>query len=207
MINKRYFVKTPNLLKPLMGDMVWNIETDQNEIYLTFDDGPTPGVTDWVLDLLKQYNAQATFFCVGKNVVAHPELYWRILEEGHAVGNHSFDHPNGWDTKDEDYFKNVAQCAELVDSNLFRPPYGKISRSQSKKLREQYKLIMWDVLAGDFDLSITAEECYRNVVDNTSKGSIVVLHDSIKAEKNLKYVLPRVFERFQQYRFLAITIN
>lgn len=175
-----------------MGDLVWSIETDQDEIYLTFDDGPTPGVTNWVLDILKIHNAKATFFCIGKNVAAHPELYQRILDEGHAVGNHSYDHLNGWETKDEEYLGNIEQCAKLVNSELFRPPYGKISRSQSKKLRDRYKLIMWDVLAGDFDLSISPEQCFKNVINNISKGSIIVLHDSVKAEKNLRYVLPNL---------------
>lgn len=179
-----------------MGDMLWNIDSEKKELFLTFDDGPTPRLTEWVLDILSSFDAKATFFCLGKNVEQFSEIYQRIIKEGHGVGNHTYDHPNGWKTKDSSYCNNVKQCSELVDSKLFRPPYGKISRSQRKVLKEDYKIVMWDVLSGDFDLSITPEKCLSNVIYNSSKGSIIVMHDSLKAEKNLRYALPKMLDHF-----------
>jgi peptidoglycan-N-acetylglucosamine deacetylase len=206
MINKQYFAKTPSIIKPIMGDMLWSIETKEKQLFLTFDDGPTPRITEWVLKILKDYEAKATFFCLGKNVEANIGLYKQIIEEGHSVGNHTYDHPNGWQTEDGLYLKSVKQCAELVDSKLFRPPYGKVSLSQNKKLKESYTVVMWDVLAGDFDLSITPEKCLDNVITNSTKGSIIVMHDSIKAEKNLRYALPKLLEYFagKGYKFIKL---
>ncbi len=202
MINKKYFVKTPSILKPIMGDMLWNIDSKKKELFLTFDDGPTPRVTEWALDILSSFDAKATFFCLGKNVEQFPEIYQRIINEGHVVGNHTYDHPNGWKTKDSGYFNNVKHCSELVDSKLFRPPYGKISRSQHKVLKDDYTIVMWDVLSGDFDLSITPEKCLDNVINNSSKGSIIVMHDSLKAEKNLRYALPKMLDHFTSDGFI-----
>jgi peptidoglycan-N-acetylglucosamine deacetylase len=202
MINKQYFVKTPSILKPIMGDMLWNIDSETKELFLTFDDGPTPRLTEWVLDILSSFEAKATFFCLGKNVEQFPEIYQRIIDEGHVVGNHTYDHPNGWKTKDSSYCNNVKQCSELVDSKLFRPPYGKISRSQHTVLKDDYTIVMWDVLSGDFDLSITPEKCLGNVISNSSKGSIIVMHDSLKAEKNLRYALPKMLDHFTSDGFM-----
>jgi len=186
-----------------MGDMLWSINTKEKQLFLTFDDGPTPRITQWVLKVLADYDAKSTFFCLGKNVKQFPEIYQQVIRAGHAVGNHTYNHPNGWKTKDEVYLDNVVKCSELVDSKLFRPPYGKISLSQNKVLKEEFTVVMWDVLAGDFDLSITPEKCCDNVISNASEGSIIVMHDSIKAEKNLKYALPKVLEYFTEegYRF------
>jgi len=185
-----------------MGDMLWNIDSKKKELFLTFDDGPTPRVTEWALDILSSFDAKATFFCLGKNVEQFPEIYQRIINEGHVVGNHTYDHPNGWKTKDSGYFNNVKHCSELVDSKLFRPPYGKISRSQHKVLKDDYTIVMWDVLSGDFDLSITPEKCLDNVINNSSKGSIIVMHDSLKAEKNLRYALPKMLDHFTSDGFI-----
>lgn len=185
-----------------MGDMLWNIDSEKKELFLTFDDGPTPRVTEWVLDILSSFDAKATFFCLGKNVEQFPEIYQRIINEGHVVGNHTYDHPNGWKTKDSSYCNNVKQCSELVDSKLFRPPYGKISRSQHTVLKDDYTIVMWDVLSGDFDLSITPEKCLDNVINNSSKGSIIVMHDSLKAEKNLRYALPKMLDHFTSDGFI-----
>ena len=140
------------------------------------------------------HNIEATFFCLGKNVEEHPEIYQRILAEGHAVGNHSYSHPSGWKTKNEDYFKDVKKGNKTVQSKIFRPPYGRITRSQANKLKGEYNIIMWNVLSGDYDEKVSPERCLSNVVDNTESGSIIVFHDSEKAEQSLRYALPKAIE-------------
>jgi peptidoglycan/xylan/chitin deacetylase (PgdA/CDA1 family) len=206
-----YFVKTPRWLRKIYGSYVWRIPVNERIVYLTFDDGPHPQATPFILGLLKQYNASGTFFCIGKNVVAHPELYQQIIEAGHAVGNHTYNHLNGWKTKTNIYMKDIALAAQHIDSNLFRPPYGRITSFQAKNLKavlkgKQPKVIMWDVLSGDFDMDITNDRCLSNVVLSVVPGSIVVFHDSQKALHKLQYVLPRVLEYFSQkgYSFSAI---
>jgi peptidoglycan/xylan/chitin deacetylase (PgdA/CDA1 family) len=185
--------------------------SDEKIIYLTFDDGPHPQATPFVLELLKQYNASATFFCIGKNVVAEPGIYQQILNSGHKVGNHTYNHLNGWKTANEIYMKDIALAAQHIDSNLFRPPYGRITSFQAKNLKsvmpvKEPKVIMWDVLSGDFDLDITNERCLSNVVLSAMPGSIVIFHDSQKAFLKLQYVLPRVLEFFAEkgYAFRSI---
>ena len=206
-----YFVKTPRWLRKIYGSYVWRIPVNERIVYLTFDDGPHPQATPFILGLLKQYNASGTFFCIGKNVVAHPELYQQIIEAGHAVGNHTYNHLNGWKTKTDIYMKDIALAAQQINSNLFRPPYGRITSFQAKNLKavlkgQQPKVIMWDVLSGDFDMDITNDRCLSNVVLSVVPGSIVVFHDSQKALHKLQYVLPRVLEYFSQkgYSFSAI---
>ena len=206
-----YFVKTPGWIRRIYDSYVWSIPVHEKIIYLTFDDGPHPQATPLVLRLLKQYNASGTFFCIGKNVVAHPDLYSQIISEGHAVGNHTYNHLNGWKTKNEVYMKDIALAAGYINSDLFRPPYGRITSFQAKNLRtvmkgEQSRVIMWDVLSGDFDMDITNERCLSNVILNAGPGSIVVFHDSQKALQKLQYVLPRVLEFFAEkgYSFNAI---
>lgn len=176
----------------------------EKALYLTFDDGPIPEVTPWVLETLSQYAGKATFFCIGDNVRKHPAIYQRIREEGHAVGNHTFNHLNGWKTSRDAYLENVGKCAELVDSSLFRPPYGRIRRKQAQRLvaaDNRYRIIMWDVLSGDFDTGLSPEKCLRNVLKHTENGSIVVFHDSLKAERRLRYVLPRALQYWQEKEF------
>ena len=195
-----YLVKTPFFLRWIYPDLVWK-KPAKNTIYLTFDDGPIPEVTPFVLNLLAEYNARATFFCIGDNVRKHPEIYQQILKEGHSVGNHTFNHLRGWDTEDEVYLENVQECADLVDSKLFRPPYGRIKRSQVEKLQALYpdmQVIMWDVLSGDFDEKLKPEKCFRKVIDATCPGSIVVFHDSLKAFNTLKQVLPVVLKMWHK---------
>ncbi len=201
-----YLVRTPWWLKRLYPYRVWNMDTSSKTIYLSFDDGPHPLATPFVLDELKKYDAKATFFCIGKNVALYPAIYERIRAEGHAVGNHTRDHLNGWKTGDEEYLGNISAAAELIQSRLFRPPYGKIRSSQAKKL-SRYRIIMWDVLSGDFDNSVSPEGCYRNVIRHTNNGSIVVFHDSEKAWNKLSYTLPLVLEHFSGagFRFSAIS--
>jgi peptidoglycan/xylan/chitin deacetylase (PgdA/CDA1 family) len=192
----------------LYPTLVWNIPTKEKTIFLTFDDGPTPEITDKVLDLLKQYNAKATFFCLGKNVVAHPELFHSIINQGHAIGNHSFNHLHGWKTDDDVYFDDVQKCNEVVNSHLFRPPYGRIKFSQIRKLKQNYKIIMWDILSGDFDKKLSKEKSLSVLLNSIRKDSIVVYHDSIKGSEKMFHSLPIILEQFSAkgFRFDAIKL-
>lgn len=204
-----YLVKSPFFLKKYYSNFVWKIPTTEKIIYLTFDDGPTPEITEWTLATLKTFNVKATFFCVGSNVAKHPEIFQKIISEGHAVGNHTYHHVNGWNTNNEDYLRNIKKCEEVVKSNLFRPPYGRIKKSQYKLIKEDYKVIMWDVLSGDFDPKTSPEKCLNNVINNTTEGSVVVFHDSLKAADNLKFTLPKVLSHFveQGYRFGKLELH
>lgn len=201
-----FIASIPSLLTKAFPSLIWKIPTNEKVLYLTFDDGPVPEATPWVLETLKKYNAKATFFCVGDNVRKHPFLYEQILKEGHSVGNHTFNHLNGWTTKPEDYVKNIEKAAELIDSNLFRPPRGLLKNSHFQLLKNKYKVIMWNVLSVDYDKKLSQEQCLKNVTDNAKSGSIIVFHDSIKAWKNMNYAMPKVLEHFsnQGYQFKAI---
>ncbi len=204
----KYFVKTPWWLKMIYPSYTWDLKTHEKNVYLTFDDGPHPEATQFVLDELKKHAARATFFCVGSNVVARPEIYKKVLDGGHTTGNHTYNHLNGWKAKDEEYLKDVAEAAKYIDSSLFRPPYGRIRSFQAKNIPlvikdNSAKIIMWDILSGDFDRGITKEECLQNVILNVKSGSIIVFHDSDKAMPHLEFVLPRVLSYLsdQRYRF------
>lgn len=192
-----YFHKTPELLKPIYNDLVWDVPTTEREIFITFDDGPVPDATNIALDILRDYEVKATFFCIGDNVRKHPDVFQRVIAEGHGIGNHSLNHLNGWKYNDYSYVKNVLECARLVDSKLYRPPYGKIKRSQSAALRKRFTVVMWDVISGDFDHKVSMDRCVRNVTENGVPGSIVVFHDSRKAMEKMAYALPRVIEFFR----------
>lgn len=213
---KPYWIKTNRIIKMLFSNFIWDIPNKENKIYLTFDDGPTPEITNWVLNQLEQYNAKATFFCIGKNIAAHPEIFNRIIQKGHSTGNHTYNHLNGWKTTIDEYLENLKLCEVVISnqkseinseaselkSKIFRPPYGKIKSAQAKKLRQKgYKIIMWDVLSADFDPNISKEECLNNVLSNTVSGSIIVFHDSVKAFKNLEYVLPKVLRHLAENHF------
>ncbi len=189
-----YLVRPPYLLKKIYPIAIWRKDATQQKIYLTFDDGPVPIVTPWILDVLKNAAIKASFFCVGENVVKHPKIYQRILNEGHVVGNHTFNHLDGWKTHTTDYIQNVERCAEVVNSKLFRPPYGRLKKSQLKIINQQSTIVMWDVLSGDYDKNTSPEQCLKNVCDTVRNGSIIVFHDSIKAQKNVEYALPRFIE-------------
>jgi peptidoglycan/xylan/chitin deacetylase (PgdA/CDA1 family) len=202
-----YLVKTPKVLKRTYPKYLWDFTSIEKTIYLTFDDGPTPEVTSWVLDELKRYDAKATFFCIGKNVEQHPDLFNKILAQGHTIGNHTYSHLNGWETKSFPYLKDVVKCSKVFQSNLFRPPYGKLTRFQAKAILSDYTIVMWDVLSADFDKNCSPEKCLKNVIENAKKGSIVVFHDSLKAEQNLKYALPKVLEHFTKQGFQFKAIN
>ncbi|WP_439152243.1 polysaccharide deacetylase family protein [Winogradskyella sp.] len=204
--------KTPGFVKTLFPSFVWNINTAKKELYLTFDDGPTPEITNWVLQTLKDYNAKATFFCIGNNIEKYPEIFKNILSENHTVGNHTYNHLKGWNHKTKDYIDDIIQTQNLIDSklvnealgaeSLFRPPYGKFKVKQGKQIQDLgYKIVLWDVLSYDWDKTITEEACYNNVTSAAKEGSIIVFHDSIKASKNLMYVLPKVLKYYSEKGF------
>lgn len=197
-----FLAKSPSILKKYYSQLIWDVPNKENKIYLTFDDGPIPEVTEWVLDLLKAYKIKATFFCIGDNVQKNPIIFQRIITEGHAVGNHTQNHLNGWKTADYKYFDSVEKCSKLVNSRLFRPPYGRIRKSQYTVLKAKYSIVMWDVLSGDFDTKTSPIKCYNNVIKNTKPGSIIVFHDSLKAAVNLKYALPKAIEKLLEKGFV-----
>lgn len=192
-----YFTKNPILLKKMYPSLIWDIPSASKTIYLSFDDGPIPEVTPFVLETLERYDAKATFFCIGDNVRKHPEIYEQVKSAGHSIGNHTFNHLNGWKTDTNVYLENIALCNSFTKTKLFRPPYGRILPSQIKGIKKNYpdtKIIMWDILSGDFDLNIDAEKCYKNATQATESGSIIVFHDSIKAYPRLKTALPKSLE-------------
>lgn len=199
-------IQPRSFLKLIYPKAVWKINTSEKIIYLTFDDGPISGLTEWVLDELKKYDAKATFFCVGANILKNPTIFKRIILEGHRVANHTMFHPKGFKTKNLDYLKEVNQCKELVKNDLFRPPYGQLKRSQYKALLDKgFKIIFWDVISYDYE-KINEKACLNNVIRNTKPGSIVLFHDNYKAEKNLRYSLPLYLKHFAhlQYKFNVI---
>ncbi len=211
---KKYWIKTHSVIKKIFPKYIWDLPNNEKKVFLTFDDGPTPIITNWVLDELKKHNVKATFFCIGKNIEQNPEIYLNILSNGHLVGNHTYNHLNGWKTYTKDYLENVLLTNDLqssifnFQSKLFRPPYGKIKPSQSQKLRKLgYKIIMWDILSADFDYSISPEKCLDNVLKNIKSGSIIVFHDSQKAFKNLEYVLPKTLEFLKINKFVCDIIT
>lgn len=211
------WVKTNRLIKWIFPKYVWEIPNKENKIYLTFDDGPIPEITEWVLDLLKEEKIKATFFCIGDNIQKNPGVFKRIIAEGHTIGNHTFNHLKGWNFSTEEYLENTILCENAIASNteiknqkskIFRPPYGKIKFSQSRKLRKSgYKIIMWDVLSVDYDKEVTAEQCLENIIKNTISGSIIVCHDSIKAFKNLEYALPKAIKQLKSKGFVFERID
>ena len=205
-----YLVKTPRLLKKLYPQLIWSGKADGQCIYLTFDDGPIPIVTPFVLNILKQYNAKATFFCIGDNVNKHPGIFEQVKMGGHAIGNHTYNHLKGWKTEDGIYLDNFLKADELLHTGLFRPPYGRIKRSQIAQLKlakANLQIIMWDVLSGDFDINLSPQQCLQNVLKRTKPGSIVLFHDSLKAKERMEYALPRAMEVWSKkgYKFLALS--
>ena len=213
-----YWVKTNVLIKKLFPHYIWSIPNAENKIYLTFDDGPTPEITEWVLEELQKYNAKATFFCIGNNIEKHTDIFEKIATNGHSIGNHTFNHVNGWKTSTKEYLENVNLCESSIhnlkstilnlQSKLLRPPYGKIKMAQSKRLRQLgYKIIMWDVLSADFDTRISPEKCLENVLKNVKSGSIIVFHDSIKAFSNLEYTLPKALQYWAAKGFVFEKID
>lgn len=194
------------LLQQLFRSLLWRVETTEKVLYLTFDDGPIPEVTPWVLEELQRHQAKATFFVVGENVRKHPELLQRLQAGGHTVGNHTEHHVNGWNTPTRAYLREVQECDRRVGSRLFRPPYGRIRLTQIRALRNRFRIVMWDVLSKDYDRGIQPNECLQRVLRSARPGSIVVFHDSLKAEERLRHALPRVLGHFSElgYRFEAL---
>ncbi|MBL7113151.1 MAG: polysaccharide deacetylase family protein [Bacteroidales bacterium] len=204
-----FFVRTPVLLMKIFPELIWRLKGQQREdddcVYLTFDDGPTPGVTTWVLDQLRQYDAKGTFFCLGKNVEKHPGLYRQIIDEGHSVGNHTYSHLKGWQTDNTEYYNDIQLANNLMSSTLFRPPYGSLRTSQIKYISEEYNIVMWDVLSQDYSQTIAPQKVLSNVLSSVKGGSIVVFHDSLKAQPNLSYTLPRMLKELHgKYEFRKI---
>lgn len=195
----------------MFPNYVWDIATTDKIIYLTFDDGPTPDITDWTLNLLKQYHAKATFFCIGHNIDKYPDVYNTILADQHLIGNHTYNHLKGWKTSVNDYVENVLKTETLIapktELKLFRPPYGKLKAKQAQQLQQLgYRIIMWDILSFDWDCKVTPENCLKGVITNTKPGSIIVFHDSIKASRNMMYTLPKVLDYFSKkgYQFKSL---
>jgi peptidoglycan-N-acetylglucosamine deacetylase len=213
-------------MRALYPDFLWRIPTKEKEIFLTFDDGPIPEITEFVLEELKKYQAKATFFSIGGNIEKYPTIFQQIVNQGHSIGNHTFNHLRGWDTEDEIYIENFKKCEEIIltfevrgsrfesqtsnletrttnnEQRLFRPPYGRIKRNQYKEIIKTHKIVMWDVLTGDYDQTISKERVLSKSLQHIEQGSIVLFHDSIKASKNLMYTLPRVLEHFSEQGFI-----
>jgi peptidoglycan/xylan/chitin deacetylase (PgdA/CDA1 family) len=214
-----YPVKTPWLFRKIYPSFIWKMPGENKDLYLTFDDGPNETATPFVLSELRKYNAKATFFCIGKNVQEHPGIYKQVIDEGHKVGNHTQNHLNGWKTNDETYLQNIEEAAKYIDSNLFRPPYGRITKFQAKLLQSQihdgessinkfsFKIIMWSVLSGDFDTALSPAKCLENVLLNAESGAIILFHDSTKAFERMRYALPKTLEYFSERGFQFKTID
>ena len=205
-----YFIKTPFWLRLIYRSCIWRKPTQDMVLYLSFDDGPHPEATPFVFEQLAIFNAKASFFCIGKNVQLYPNIYAALIEANHTVGNHSQNHMNGWKNNTSDYIVDIQEATKSISSNLFRPPYGRISFSQIKALRSDLSLpqeiIMWDVLSGDFDTTISGDQCAQNVIQHAGPGSIIVFHDSAKALDRLRIALPKVLAHFSKlgYQFKAL---
>ncbi len=198
--------RIPSLITRSFKKMTFNIRDNSKSVYLTFDDGPTPKVTHWVLDKLDEYKAKGTFFCLGRNVDAHPEIFSEIVKRGHSVGNHTYSHMKGYSASTSKYLDDIHMADELIKSKLFRPPYGRILRSQVKAILPEFKIILWEVLSVDYNRKISGDTVSKNVINNVRPGSIVVFHDSDKARKNLYHALPEVLKYLQEngYEMKAI---
>lgn len=199
-------------MRALYPDFIWRIPTKEKEIFLTFDDGPIPEITEFVLEELNKYQAKATFFCIGGNIEKYPNIFQKLVNQQHTIGNHTFNHLKGWDTEDEIYLDNFKKCeGEIFKqipipksqiSNLFRPPFGRIKRSQAKEVLKSHEIVMWDVLTGDYDQSLSKERVLSKTLQHTEQGSIVLFHDSIKASRNMMYALPKFLEYFSEREFI-----
>ncbi len=207
---KLYWIKTNAFVKWIFSKYIWDIPNQEKLIYLTFDDGPTPEITEWTLIQLEKYKAKATFFCIGNNIKKYPDIFNKLINDGHAIGNHTYDHLNGWQTDTKTYLENINSCDKQIQESsnenlkikIFRPPYGKIKAAQADQIKKWgYKIIMWDVLSADFDQTISPEDCLDNVLSNLKTGSIIVFHDSIKAFKNLEYTLPKTLDYINRKGF------
>ena len=194
-------IKTPSFIRYIFPSLIWNKLKSRKTIYLTFDDGPHSDLSNFILDELKKYQAKATFFYLGRQVEKYPKIFERCVNENHQIGNHTYSHLNGWATNNKKYYKDINKASKLINSDLFRPPYGRIKMSQIKHLKKHYKIVMWDVLSWDFDENTCSKECFKNIVKNTSSGSIIVLHENEKSYKKVKEVLPKILNYFSSKGF------
>jgi peptidoglycan/xylan/chitin deacetylase (PgdA/CDA1 family) len=195
------------LIRKLLPGSIWRMPGSGKTVYLTFDDGPTPGVTEQVLSMLAEVGAKGTFFCIGNCVEKHPELFHKLLEDGHAVGNHTYSHHNGWQVSMNNYIEDVKKCNQIFKSKLFRPPYGKLSPRQFIHLRKMYSIIMWDVLSMDYDTRLSSETCLNNVLHHVRNGSVITFHDSVKAWPRLKEILPQILHELSNQGFTFSVIQ
>ncbi len=196
----------PPVLRWFFPSLIWDIKTTRKEIFLTFDDGPHPEITPKVLNILNQFNAKASFFCVGDNISKFPDVFQEIKIRKNEIGNHTFNHLNGWQTKSNTYFDNIEKCNKLTDAKFFRPPYGKITPGQILIIKKKYKIVMWSVLSYDFSIKVSKAECLDIAIKNTQKGTIMVFHDSEKAAGNMLYTLPKYLEYFSKLGFSFLTL-
>lgn len=206
-------MRIPTSISRLFRSLIWNVPQSKNTVYLTFDDGPIPDVTPWVLDLLQEKNIKATFFCIGDNIQKHPEIFKRIVKDGHRIGNHSFNHLNGWSHSANAYIENVEACEREIakyhkpERKLFRPPYGKITPRKIKALKQRgYEVVMWEILSKDYDKHLAKEQCYANATKKVRSGSIIVFHDSLKAQENLRYALPKTLDTLLEKGYVFGTL-
>jgi len=200
-----FFITTPGWLRKFFPGCIWDIKTNEKTIYLSFDDGPHPVITAFVLSELKKYNAKATFFCIGDNVKKFPEMYKQVIDQGHSIGNHTMHHINGWKNTDDNYLSDIAEAGKFIHSGLFRPPYGRIKKSQIHKLQTanpQLLTIMWSVLAGDWVSTLSPQKCFDQIKNNIYPGCIIVFHDSEKANERMSFVLPKVLEHFSKLGYI-----
>lgn len=197
----------PNFVKKIYPSLTWKVNTKKKEIFLTFDDGPTPEVTSSVLEMLSKYNAKGTFFCLGKNIQENPELFQEAIAKGHAIGNHTYNHKNGWKNTTAEFLHDVSSFEEVYETNLFRPPYGRMKTAQIKLLKKRYDIIMWSVLSLDYDATISREKCARIACSKWENGSIIVFHDSIKAKVNMLYALEKVLEKARDEGWMCSSIK
>lgn len=193
-----YLPKVPKIIRASFPKILWNMPNHKKEVFLTFDDGPHPTITPWVLEQLKNVNAKATFFCVGKNVQLYPNIFEQVVATGHTIGNHTFNHLSAFKSTIPNYLENIETCNEIFESKYFRPPYGLLRPRSIKQIQKKYKIVMWNVLSYDFDANISQEQCFKNVASNIKNGSIVVFHDSDKAKNHLEYALPKILEKLQK---------
>ena len=198
--------RTPGFIRKIYPEAYWKIPQSEKIIYLTFDDGPIPELTPWVLEILERFTALATFFCVGDNVRKYPEIAHKIILKGHSIGNHTFHHIKGWNTRNQEYFQDIFEASELIKSPLFRPPYGQIKKSQYNQLKKNYRIILWDLITYDYDPGFSPKDCLSMLYKKTESGSIIVFHDSKKAEKNLRAILPNYLEFLRDNGFTCLPI-
>lgn len=189
-------IKPGKLLRWMFPNVIWNIE-DRDGIYLTFDDGPTPGVTEWILQTLDRYDAKATFFVLGKNVELYPDLYQMILDRGHKIGNHTYSHQKGWELPLDRYIEDVDLAGDMLHTELFRPPYARVTRKQLKVIAQRYRIVMWNVLSRDYNIHLTPKMCLRETFKGLRGGDIISMHDSAKSFKNTSYILPALLRKAQ----------